>query len=121
VLCIDCDLEAPGLAFYFETWPPEPAKGLVEYRGSCLAWEEFQYALEVTGTESRLSLIPAGSKDDKYLDVNLRPFNAELGEAIARKMTVVFGQDKGPQLAKNDRPDPPKRVMPSAAIEGTKS
>jgi hypothetical protein len=32
----------------------------------------------------------------RRIDVDLRPFNAELGEAIARKMTVVFGDEKGP-------------------------
>jgi hypothetical protein len=32
----------------------------------------------------------------KRIDADLRPFNAELGEAIARKMTVVFGEDKVP-------------------------
>jgi hypothetical protein len=32
----------------------------------------------------------------KRIDVDLRPFNAELGEAIARKMTVVFGEDNPP-------------------------
>lgn len=74
VLCVDWDLEAPGLAFYFEPWSPEPKKGLVHYiaefsEGSCPSWEEVQYSVKVPGTESRLSLVPAGSKDNRYVDL----------------------------------------------------
>jgi WD40 repeat protein/MinD-like ATPase involved in chromosome partitioning or flagellar assembly len=79
VLCIDCDLEAPGLAFYFQAWTPEPTHGFVQYvtefcRGVREDWKSYTYTVEVPGTEARLALMPAGSKHDQYVDL-LRDIN----------------------------------------------
>jgi Mrp family chromosome partitioning ATPase len=65
VLCVDWDLEAPGLGFYFQTWTPEPTQGLVQYvtdfcRGSRPDWRRFTYVSEVPGTE--ISSFPFASR-----------------------------------------------------------
>lgn len=74
VLCIDWDLEAPGLHLYFngrlKRWP---CPGLVDlihaYRESHSrkpGWREFITTVD-TGNEQHLDLFPAGLLDDHYV------------------------------------------------------
>ena len=63
VLCIDWDLEAPGLHRYFKHHVTDGGLlGLVEGvgRGEELNWRASVRRMNVTGTEDRLHLLPAG-------------------------------------------------------------
>jgi len=69
VLCIDWDLEAPGLHFFFEV---EPKLGLLDLltsvrEGKRLHWRKFVRRLEIPGTDGRLTLMAAGRQDERYI------------------------------------------------------
>lgn len=75
VLCVDWDLEAPGLREYFRPWLPEPPRrGLVDVlhqlrAGSTPSWEDWAdvvLPMEVPGTDG-LALLPAGDTGDGYV------------------------------------------------------
>ncbi len=75
VLCVDFDLEAPGLASYFAPWlSTEPRPGVLDILE---AWggkrpdnevaEAAVHKLEIPGTDNRLSLITSGGRDQNYV------------------------------------------------------
>jgi MinD-like ATPase involved in chromosome partitioning or flagellar assembly len=73
VLCVDWDLEAPGLSRYFQRWIPErPHDGLLE---AILAFQttpgataaERHLVVEHPNTEGRLHLLPSGRMDPAYV------------------------------------------------------
>src|SRR5215471_2622045 len=64
VLCIDWDLEAPGLAHYFSKWMPTSKLGLIDFLEDFKAngtadWARYVLAVPIDGTKDRLSLIQA--------------------------------------------------------------
>jgi cellulose biosynthesis protein BcsQ len=71
VLCIDWDLEAPGLSTYFRAWMEHPLhKGLTEWitayaDGGEPDWRDF--ITKVTFKEHHLDFMTAGLHDDSYL------------------------------------------------------
>lgn len=76
VLCIDWDLEAPGLHQYFKEQLPahvlESEPGLVELvetwsRGEAADWRDHVRRIELTGAHETLSVLPAGRLDDTYV------------------------------------------------------
>ncbi len=72
VLCVDWDLEAPGLDVYFRPWLPRLAKGgLTEmFAGyeeeSRLDWQSLAEVVPTPESSGRLQLIRAGRNDDTY-------------------------------------------------------
>src|SRR5215204_3137751 len=71
-LCIDWDLEAPGLHDYFNPWLSEaPRRGLLDYveevqfKGSA-DWRQYLTELKLPNARSSLSLMLAGPQDDSY-------------------------------------------------------
>lgn len=72
-LCIDWDLDAPGLGFYLQEWQKwTPRTGLVNLIDdyvSGLHPQPSNYAvpIELPGTQERLDFIPAGSGDEDYV------------------------------------------------------
>lgn len=73
-LCIDWDLEAPGLHDYFNPWFSEaPSQGLLDYveevqfKGTA-DWREYVTELKLPKARSSLSLMVAGRQDDSYTD-----------------------------------------------------
>ena len=69
VLCIDWDLEAPGLHYYFSV---EPNSGLLEILQGVRTnqrrdWHQSLTHIDVEGTEGRLSLLAAGCQDKNYV------------------------------------------------------
>jgi MinD-like ATPase involved in chromosome partitioning or flagellar assembly len=72
VLCIDWDLEAPGLHLYYEGADGlKPTPGVVELveglrEGGPVRWREHTVAVELPGTGDRLRMMPAGKLDDDY-------------------------------------------------------
>ncbi|MFL5912356.1 MAG: KGGVGR-motif variant AAA ATPase [Gaiellaceae bacterium] len=72
VLCIDWDLEAPGLHLYFERYTTgAPRPGVVELierlrDGTPFQWRDHVTTVEAPGTGSRLQIITAGAFDDSY-------------------------------------------------------
>jgi MinD-like ATPase involved in chromosome partitioning or flagellar assembly len=73
VLCIDWDLDAPGLSFYFRPWiPAEAEAGLVDLVARHAAGEiaeprRYTVPVDLPGVEGRLDLLPAGSGQDRYV------------------------------------------------------
>jgi MinD-like ATPase involved in chromosome partitioning or flagellar assembly/nucleotide-binding universal stress UspA family protein len=75
VLCIDWDLEAPGLHLYFKPWMErEPQAGLTELLQAYVDrqtpdWRAFatEVSFSKTDSHSRLSLISAGRQDCGYV------------------------------------------------------
>ena len=71
VLCVDWDLEAPGLSYYFHQWIKAPSFGLVDLIEDVAAGKppDVQRAtltLPLPGREDRLAIIPAGRQDDAF-------------------------------------------------------
>lgn len=72
VLCIDWDLEAPGLHRYFHDWLPAPhSSGVVEWvtalgEGGRADWADHMVEVRLPGVRLPLSLIPAGRQDAAY-------------------------------------------------------
>ncbi|MGE4061545.1 MAG: hypothetical protein AB7E69_22080, partial [Sphingomonadales bacterium] len=74
VLCVDWDIEAPGLSYYFSTYLPADGtgQGLVDMlagfpdaQGSRLIWNTFITSLDVPGVTC-IDLISAGQRDEGY-------------------------------------------------------
>ena len=91
VLCIDWDLEAPGLHLYYGN--PRPNRGLVELiegvdGGRPLPWQDHTLVVREPQVEDRLRLMPAGLMDDGYyhrmqaLDWDALYKERALGEAL---------------------------------------
>ncbi|ETX05996.1 KGGVGR-motif variant AAA ATPase [Candidatus Entotheonella palauensis] len=73
VLCIDWDLEAPGLHLYFKPWIGEPKRGLVEMISAFMAhnqvkWQDYLTIVDGINREGELSLICAGQPSDDYFE-----------------------------------------------------
>jgi len=72
VLCIDWDLEAPGLHYYFRSWLSKlPEYGLLELIEASLTnkdvgWDKYTTSLRLPRADSRLSFIFAGAQDESY-------------------------------------------------------
>lgn len=72
VLCIDWDLDAPGLGYYLHWTPDGPRSGLVDMVEALAAGgdpDPADYAVPVAlpGGEDRLDLLPAGSAGKRYV------------------------------------------------------
>lgn len=68
VLCVDFDLDAPGLHEYFRPYlSSEPSGGLVEVVAGEAHWTDVVRPVAVPDAES-LSLLAAGAMDDSYAD-----------------------------------------------------
>lgn len=72
VLCVDWDLEAPGLDRYFHRWLKQPQNpGVVELIHAHVEkkkprWQEYVVELQLGSAELPLHLMPAGIQDDTY-------------------------------------------------------
>jgi cellulose biosynthesis protein BcsQ len=72
-LCIDWDLDAPGLSSYFRRWQSGPARrGLVDLihdfaSGRRPDPRQYTVPVKVPGGLAPLDLVPAGSGDDEYV------------------------------------------------------
>jgi len=72
-LCIDWDLDAPGLAFYLRAFQStSPERGLVDMidefaRGNQPNSLEYVVPIIVPDGRARLDLLPAGSGNDQYV------------------------------------------------------
>ena len=72
VLCVDWDLEAPGLEVFFRPWLKSPTgAGLVELMAafdgaSSLPWNDHIEVVDAPDTGSRMHLLRAGLQDDTY-------------------------------------------------------
>ncbi len=72
VLCIDWDLEAPGLSDYFGPWLEPPQSGLLDLiedirAGRPVLQRQVASPVRLPGMAGRLALIPAGRQDDDYV------------------------------------------------------
>jgi cellulose biosynthesis protein BcsQ len=73
VLCVDWDLEAPGLHLYFDHWIVTPDRpGLTELvqahtDGENPEWRNFLTEVEFPGANQSLSLLTAGRQDESYV------------------------------------------------------
>ncbi|MGX7825769.1 KGGVGR-motif variant AAA ATPase [Actinokineospora sp. 24-640] len=72
VLCVDWDLEAPGLHTYFRPWlPAAPTSGVVELATAAkegpVDWRDAVVPVPIDGIDG-LRLMPAGRMDDSYVD-----------------------------------------------------
>ena len=82
VLCVDWDLDAPGLTHYFRPWLPSAGPGLVELiqtvsdakssRPDRLDWSKNVYPVSVGGEDpdsnaATLDLMPAGQETPEYV------------------------------------------------------
>lgn len=73
VLCVDWDLEAPGLHLYFDRWIDDrSAPGLVELVESCAAdcdadWHNHVTPVKLPEAAGSLDLIAAGRFDESYV------------------------------------------------------
>jgi MinD-like ATPase involved in chromosome partitioning or flagellar assembly len=74
VLCVDWDLEAPGLPVYFRKWTDvNPKPGLVDLLNSVSSGERPDWRMYVTNIAvpaalGSISMIHAGTRDGAYLD-----------------------------------------------------
>ena len=73
VLCIDWDLEAPGLHLYFESRIGAPKRGLVEMISAFKAhgevkWQDYLTNVDGVSKAGELSLICAGQLSDDYFE-----------------------------------------------------
>ncbi len=72
-LCIDWDLDAPGLSFYLREWQAlTPRAGLVNLiddyvNGRHPTPADYAVSIELPGARERLDFIPAGQGDDDYV------------------------------------------------------
>lgn len=72
-LCIDWDLDAPGLGFYLREWQPGVIKrGLVDLiddfaRGHHPDARDYTVPINLPGARGRLDFLPAGSSGDSYV------------------------------------------------------
>ncbi len=72
VLCVDWDLEAPGLDRYFHRWLERKQNpGVVELIHSCAQgkepqWKDYVVELRIDRSTQPLHLMPAGVQDDSY-------------------------------------------------------
>jgi MinD-like ATPase involved in chromosome partitioning or flagellar assembly len=72
VLCVDWDLEAPGLDRYFQKWLGETrSAGVVELIHAHVDeksphWQDYVVPLQLGGAAQSLHLMPAGLQDDSY-------------------------------------------------------
>ena len=72
VLCVDWDLEAPGLYYYFQDESPAPERGLVELidefveRGEA-DWKKVVFPITRAGLQGTMHLIAAGSHSTSYV------------------------------------------------------
>lgn len=72
VLCVDWDLEAPGLDRYFHKWLEQKQNpGVVELIHSCAQgkepqWKDYVVELRIDRSTQPLHLMPAGVQDDSY-------------------------------------------------------
>jgi tetratricopeptide (TPR) repeat protein/Mrp family chromosome partitioning ATPase len=103
VLCVDWDLEAPGLSYYFHQWIKAPSFGLVDLIEDVAAGEppDVQRAtmtLPLPGLEDRLALIPAGRQDATFasrvqrIDWTRLYEEYELGAALEQMRTDWLGR-----------------------------
>jgi MinD-like ATPase involved in chromosome partitioning or flagellar assembly len=73
VLCIDWDLEAPGLHLYFEPWVQDPNQpGLVELietyiGGDSCPWQNFVTEVHFPDAQEPLMFMSAGRQDESYV------------------------------------------------------
>jgi hypothetical protein len=72
VLCVDWDLEAPGLSYYLEKWLPPPRRGLLEMiegfaEGRRPRWRSIVQQAKVAGVADRLHLIRAGNPNSTFM------------------------------------------------------
>ncbi|BAS57366.1 putative ATP/GTP-binding protein [Leptolyngbya boryana NIES-2135] len=73
VLCIDWDLEAPGLHLYFSPWIKDPNQsGLTELIQAHVneenpRWQDFVTTVDLPDAQHPLSLVTAGLQNDSYL------------------------------------------------------
>ncbi len=73
VLCIDWDLEAPGLQFYFQPWMKDQDRpGLVEFMqdyadGKQPQWQNYTTNIYFDNTTTPLLLMKAGEQNDTYV------------------------------------------------------
>ena len=76
VLCIDWDLEAPGLPLYFRDWSRNPnTPGLVDYFTTVAGqrnvdWRDFVYEVSLPGAARRTTIIPAGLQENYPASTN---------------------------------------------------
>ena len=74
VLCIDWDLEAPGLHLYFKPWmAKEQHPGLTEFiqahaDGKAPKWKDYVSRAKLPGSREPLSLMSAGTFDRSYVE-----------------------------------------------------
>ncbi len=71
-LCVDWDLDAPGLPFYFHHWAPAPDGGLLDLVAEVADGREPDPAgvtvtVNAPATGERLHFLPAGVGDDAYV------------------------------------------------------
>lgn len=72
-LCVDWDLDAPGLTHYLRPWLSElPATGLVDLvsevaTGADPDPDDHVVSVALPGARARLDLLPAGSGDEEYV------------------------------------------------------
>ena len=73
VLCVDWDLEAPGLHLYYKPWLGQPLHpGLTELLqayvdGRQPAWEEYVLQVQLPEGREPLSVLTAGAQDEGYI------------------------------------------------------
>jgi MinD-like ATPase involved in chromosome partitioning or flagellar assembly len=73
VLCIDWDLEAPGLQFYFQPWMKDQDRpGLVEFvqdyaDGKQPQWQNYTTSIHFDNIKTPLLLMKAGEQNDTYV------------------------------------------------------
>lgn len=73
-LCVDWDIEAPGLHLYFDPWIVTPNQpGLTELvqahaDGANPEWRNFLTEVKFPEVEQSLSLLTAGRQDESYVD-----------------------------------------------------
>src|SRR5262245_12996213 len=74
VLCIDWDIEAPGLSYYFASYLPANGRGrglvdmlagFTESQGGSLSWKSCITSMTLPGV-ARVDLISAGQRDEGY-------------------------------------------------------
>lgn len=73
VLCVDWDIEAPGLDQYFRAWmPPSAQRGLVEFvqeysRLQKPDWRDYVTNVRLPASEQPIALMTAGAEDDTFI------------------------------------------------------
>ncbi|HXU32278.1 MAG TPA: AAA family ATPase, partial [Thermoanaerobaculia bacterium] len=72
VLCVDWDLEAPGLWHYFEPWLKDSSRGMLQFletfvRTGNADWRNYSTPVDLPDMGNRLHVIHAGSRQDDYV------------------------------------------------------